>query len=311
MSEEASAGDRKGKILALEIPKTCSPVITEVYGDKKFKQGLEDICLGIIHSNLYNCFGVTAPKSFLFYGPPGTGKTYSVNAIANTLSQMTPKKVYMLNYNVGDMGTAYINMGAVNMQSFFDAGFQLAMDRDIGYVLYWFDEADSIMKPRGRINVSGEDDKVLNTLMTNLQELNDRPTNEYIFFATNFKNGLDEASVRSGRIGRKLEFTLPDFTSRKALLKGVISERNDRVGYKMIRKYDVDNLARRTDGFNNADLTQMVDSAIHKKLTYELRRKTVENKVIPAYQITQRWLDETLEEILQEKETKTTKIGFI
>jgi len=311
MKGQASAGDKKNKIFPIKISKRNGHTISDVYGDKKFKQGLEDICLSIINKNLYHVFGIEPPKSFLFYGPPGTGKTYSVNAIANTLSQMTPKDVYMLSYNVGELGTAYINMGAVNIQEFFNVGFQLAMDRETGYVLYWFDEADSIMKPRGRINATSEDDKLLNTLMTNLQDLNDRGTDEYIFFATNFKDGLDDASIRSGRIGKKLEFKLPNFESRKSLIKGIIDSRNERVGYKMIRKYDVNDLARKTDGLNNADLVLMIDNAINNKLTYELRRKVVENKVIPAYCITQKWINESLETILQEKEFRSRKIGFI
>ena len=46
--------------------------------------------------------------------------------------------------------------------------------------------------------------------MTNLQDINSYSKNEFFFGMTNFREGLDDASIRNGRIDDLIEFHLPD-----------------------------------------------------------------------------------------------------
>ena len=278
------------------------PDIEDVFGDKRFKQSIEDIILSLKEEDLYVYAGVEKPKSYLLHGPPGTGKTFATKCIANTLSTRTyndnkdqPKEYYLnpvtkgderslesvpreefpvclMNYSIGQMGTAYINQGSVNLQSFFDIGRGMlnATEVKIDHVIYFFDECDALMGKRGGSH-SKEDDKLLETLMMNLQEINDRGTNEYVFLATNFLEHLDEASIRAGRIDNKIEFSLPNFECRKHFIKEYINKINKESFTNIFSRNNVNNLAEISEGFNFPDMSQCIDNVIRSKVKYLLR----------------------------------------
>ncbi len=286
------------------------PTIEEIYGTKEFKGGLEDIVLSMTNPMFFGCFGVDQPKSYLFTGEPGTGKTYAVNAIANTLAlTVTPGKVAVMKYDIGTMGTAYINMGSVNLQNFFDVGATILKgDTGIEHMIYFFDECDSIMNKRNNPHASKEDDKLLETLMKNLQYINDRGLNEYVFFATNFPDALDSAATRSGRVNEKLNFPMPDESMRYQLIEGYIKQMNDRIGYKAIRNYDIESLVKQSSGFNCADIQLGINGAFSTKLKKELRTKS--QGIIAAYWIGQNQLEEQFKGIKTQKNPTKKRIGF-
>lgn len=295
------------KFIADEVPKNRKPNLDNVYGTDKFKSHLEDIINGIMGSHLYYIFGVKPPHSFLFHGPAGTGKTLAATAIANTLATVRQeKKTYFLHYDIGNMGTAYINMGAVNLQKFFDYGFLKAQQPETGTVIYWFDECESLMGHR-QSGGHKEDDKLLNCLMKNLQNINDRGTCENVFFASNFIDGIDKASIRSGRISEKLEFKLPDYATRTKVIDGFITEKNNLARYQLVRKYDLHRLALLSEDLSHADITSAIDLSISNKIKRGL--KTFKGGVIPAYYITHKGLEKAFNDIKKNNLPKKT-IGF-
>lgn len=288
------------------------PRLSDVYGNNEFKQELEDIVLSVENSKIYTMMGAKAPRSFLLHGPPGTGKTFSVKAIANEISARTlPKYAAIMSYDIGSYGTAYINMGSKNLQTFFNTGEQLIRepDNNIEKVIYWFDEIDSLMSKRGG-RQSPEDDKLLNTLMKNLQRMNDNQSGEYFFGATNFPDALDKAATRSGRIDRKIEFKMPDYKSRYQMFNGFLNAANERAQYKLFRNFDVTQLAEMSKGFSNSDIESVIDVAIDLKLKEELRTRP--KGIIPAYWMGQSRLLDSLNKVKENVEyTTKRKIGFM
>lgn len=262
---------------------------------------------------LYSCVGAKFPRSYLFTGAPGTGKTYSANIINNELGKIKkPKHVFMMPYNIGTYGTAYINQGSVIMQQYFDYGKELLMNPELNVdsVIYFFDEVDALMGKRGNSHGSKEDDKVLETLMKNLQAIDDRQMNEYFIAATNFPELLDEAATRSGRINHKIKFELPDYDCRKELFEGYINKINNAAGYKVLRNINVSSLAEMSNKFNCADIEACLDRALNKKIKAELRTKP--KGIIPAYWIGQKWLEEEVRQMVSEKDIKVKNpIGFM
>lgn len=273
------------------------PMLSDVILPKENHRELEDIILSIAHPMIFEMMGVKQDKAYLFEGPPGTGKTYSMTAIRNELV-MSGIETVMLPYDIGRFGTAYINMGAVNLQKFFDAGKVQANKGTT--MLYWFDEADMIMSKRGQSRWSTkEDDKVLDCLMKNLQEINNHNTNEYCFFATNFSEGMDEAATRAGRIDRVITFSLPNYDARKHAIKHYIQQANRKAKYQVVdlSTIDYDGLANKTDGFNYADITTVIQRSIRDKAYSFLYscRDNPDKKIISPPKITNDDIDTALD----------------
>lgn len=288
------------------------PLFRDVYGDHYFKQELEDIVLAIQNKQVYYAMGAKPPKTFLLVGPPGVGKTYSVRAISNELRMRNGlERILCCEYNIGQVGTAYINMGSVNLQKIFDAGRKAleCADDPCRHVLYFFDECDAIMGARGTHYTHKEDDKILETLMKNLQRINDSYHNEYLFFATNHPELLDKASVRTGRINRKIVFKEPTYAGRKTLFEGCIEEVNRLAGYRVVRQYHLDLLAEQSKGFSCSDIRACVQNALDTKIRMELRRKT--KGTLKAYWIAQKSLERSIREVQEQKDIdKPRRVGF-
>ncbi|MFW6246647.1 MAG: AAA family ATPase [bacterium] len=285
--------------------------LQNVYGSDKFKSELEDIILGMKGGPAYRMMGVNPPKSFMFTGPPGTGKTYSIRNIASELAKdVLPENVALMKYDIGTMGTAYINMGSVNMQNFFNVGKTIVdhPDVDIHSVIYFVDECDALLTQRGSgSQAHKEDDKLLETIMKNLQEINDRETNEFIFFATNFPEALDKAAVRSGRIDKKVEFPLPDYDMRKGIIEGYIEKYNkERNVLKGIKPYI---LAEMSNGFNCADLNQCFADAIQERVKKELKRE--DRKLTTNMYVSHKRLEDAFKEMKNRKAPTKKRIGYI
>ncbi len=292
------------------------------------KQFLDDIIINIQQSDLFEHVGIQPNKIYLLEGPPGTGKTFSVDALNNTLNErfyreatiynkLTEEQaekikppqpqVYFFPYDTGNYGTAFINRGSRIVQAFFNILYLYALKGK--KVVAVMDEADSILTSRRRsIQGTREDTKVLETFMKNLQEAHDTQ-NIYVILMTNYRQVIDEAVLRAGRIDQKYVFELPDYQARKNLFKRKIDTINEKAGYKVIRQYDLNHLARITEGYNGADIVTIIEKAIRKRC-YEVAKKRT-NKIIPALYITQKRLEKEIEQHTRLfKEKKKQKIGF-
>lgn len=304
---------------------------------------LDDIMASIKGAGIFDSMGVSPNTSYLLAGVHGTGKTFSLKALNNEMNKQAvgvdiwdiyddvcthaeaegdkdaedPNKmkkrandIYqqffglnMFEYRIGEHGTAYINIGAKILQSFFDVGIKKAKEKPTVLV---FDEADQLMSKRG----SGghkEDDKLISTLMKNLQEIQDNP-NLFTVFLTNFPKSMDSASIRAGRIDKRYNFKLPNLNDRKQLVGSIIRQRNDAAGYQVVRNYDIETLAEKTDGFSNADIDQVIKEAIRKRAREIVRERT--DKLIPAAYITQVRLEDAIQKHRSKFKLKRKTVGF-
>lgn len=321
---------------------TQRPLIKDCVGTaRKF---LDDITTSIEGSGIFDSMGVSPNSSYLLAGIAGTGKTFSLKALNNEYNQhavdVDPQKLYeslwghneelpteqqgskkevlkqardiysenyqlnMLEYRIGDHGTAYINIGSRILQKFFDTAIHQAKEGKSTVMV--FDEADQIMRKRGQ-GGHGEDDKLISTLMKNLQEVQDIP-NIFTVFLTNFPKSMDSASIRAGRIDKRYNFEMPTYSERKQLIESVIRQRNDDAGYAVVRKYDVEKIADATDGFSNADIDQVIKEAIRKRAREIVRER--KDKLIPAGYVTDKRILKACEKHRERFKLKRNTIGF-
>jgi SpoVK/Ycf46/Vps4 family AAA+-type ATPase len=304
------------KIVAMNIDKT--PTIEDLVGDAR--TFAEEFVQGVRHANLFNLYGVQPTKTFLLNGVPGVGKTLSIKAINNTMNESVPcseevsvsptdYKLLVFNYDIGRYGTAYINEGSVRVQKFFDSAGAVA--RYGVDTLIVADEADALFSSRkSSLQSHGEDRKVLETLMKNIQIAHDTP-NMYVVLMTNLVEDLDEAAIRSGRIDRRLQFNLPKQEELGHAYQKAIDVANERASWDVIRKYNVDALAELSVGFNYADVNNIITSTINSRVRELLQTK--EKGIITAGYVTQKRLVEQItrhktERKMQQQEKR--KIGF-
>lgn len=256
------------------------------------KQFTDDFVAAMENEGLYKTMGVDCDKTFLLSGQPGTGKTMVIRALNNSLNtkaheickankgtcKMDDFKMPIFEYSIGKFGTCYINEGSRRVQDFFD--YVGAVSIYGIKTLIAIDECDALLMSRGSdVRSHGEDRKVLETLMKNLQLAHDTE-NMFVVLMTNCEGDIDEASIRAGRIDKKYVFKLPNLQERKLAYKQFIDEANNKAKYNVVRKYNLDNMALESEGFNYADIKESVRGAIKQRATELAKIRT--DKIITA-----------------------------
>jgi len=303
------------------------PLARNVIGEaRKF---IDEFMLNINGEGIFKSMGVNPNKTFVIDGPPGVGKTYAIKAINNQMNikiyqnmeeiakqrrnpDPNPKKMgvekfklFCFSYDIGKYGTAYINMGSRRIQQFFD---EIKIYAKHGLnTLVVCDEADSLFGKRGNLNSHGEDHKVIETLMKNMQIAHDTDK-MYLILMSNMPEGIDEASMRAGRIDKRYTFSLPKIEERKKAFKHAISQRNKQAGYCVIKGDNPEILAEMSDGFNYADIYQSVEEAIRKRAK-EIIKKKIDKLVTIGY-IQQSRLEKSVLNHKNQFRTDKYKIGF-
>lgn len=271
---------------------------------------VDDFLLSYKMQGAFYGMGVEPDKTFLVFGPCGTGKSLAMKVITNEAnkdldieSRMNPKKhnLVTMAYDIGQYGTAYINEGSRIIQGFFDTAYGMARRKSVLLVL---DECDALFRSRtSSVHSHSEDMKNLETLMKNLQEAHDTK-NIFVTLITNLEEILDKASIRSGRIDKKVKFPLPNLEERRDAFEYEINQVNKKADYKVIRKYNLDELAEKTDKTNYADINNIVHIAVKRKIIEIFNEDS--KRIVFAPYITQKYLLEESEKIKPEERT----IGF-
>ena len=154
------------------------PKRDELYNDvKSFNDNEED----------YKIHGIPYKRNYLFYGPPGTGKTSMLCALASEFSA----DLYLVNFTSKITDSNFMRLvskmpsGSIMVLEDVDALFIERVNNDVGN--------------RSQVSFSA----ILNTL-DGISRKNKMVT----VMTTNYKDRLDEALIRPGRIDMVMEFPL-------------------------------------------------------------------------------------------------------
>lgn len=138
----------------------------------------------------------------LLIGPPGTGKTMTASALAGEL------RLPLFAVRLESLFSRYFGETAGKLRLLFD---QIAQVRGV----YLLDEFDAIGARRGDPNDIGEIRRVLNSVLSFMEEPNS--TDSLVVAATNHVEFLDEALAR--RFDEVIEYTLPETAAARVVVE--------------------------------------------------------------------------------------------
>lgn len=197
----------------------------------------------------------------LLVGPPGTGKTMTAAALAGEL------KLPLFTVRLESLFSRFFGETAGKLRLVFD---QIARVRGV----YLLDEFDAIGARRGDPNDVGEIRRVLNSVLTFMEEPNS--TDSLVLAATNHSEFLDEALAR--RFDEVVEYELPDVNAAAAILQRRLGK------FKPPIKALV-NVAKPFEGLSHGELSRAADSVLkdailegRAKVSVEALQQALQNR---------------------------------
>lgn len=223
-----------------ELPETSVKHFKDVVGCDEAKEELKELVEFLKNPTRFTRLGAKLPKGVLLTGPPGTGKTLLAKAVAGEAG-------VPFFYRAGsEFEEVFVGVGSRRMRALFQAAKKKAP------CIVFIDEIDAIGGNRKQWDNHGK--KTLNQLLV---EMDGFEANEgvIVMAATNLAESLDPALKRPGRFDRQVAVPLPDLRGREELFDYYLSDK------PVAPDVDKDLLARQTQGFSGADISNVVNEA--------------------------------------------------
>ena len=209
-----------------------------------------------------NCFstsasdyGITPPKGLLLLGVPGTGKSLTAKAVSGLWQQPLIRL---------DMGAVY---GSLVGQSEENIRKALKLAETVSPCVLWIDEVEKGLADSG--GDSGTSSRVFGTLLSWMVEKK-KPV--FVVCTANNISRIPPEFSRAGRFDAIFFLDLPTFKERKEIFQVHLLKKRP-----MIDHYDLDRLARESEGYVGAEIEQAVIAAMVRAFNDDKREFTTED----------------------------------
>ena len=214
----------------------------DVAGMKYLKDTLEETIIQPLGKpELFEEYGIGVEQGFLLYGPPGTGKTYITKCLAGELN------ISYISATAGDLVSKWIGVGAKNVQEMFREA------RANQPCLIFIDEIDALATDRGLGNQQKSERQMVNQFLEELSASHDANDDVIVIGATNRLGAVDDAMLRTGRLGKTIKVPPPDGTARIGILKQHLDAPTEPLDANRIRQI--------TEGLVSSDIEQIATTA--------------------------------------------------
>ena len=200
----------------------------------------DNLITSIKEPETFSRMGVKAPRGALLFGPPGCGKTLiakslATESLANIIVVRGPE---VLSKWVGESEKAIREI------------FRKAKSSSPCVIV--FDELDSLARPRGQDDLSGNE-RVLSQLLT---EMDDSGSAGVIVIGiTNRPDLIDTSLIRPGRLDLIMYIDPPDDKARLEIIRTLTSR------MPLADDIDLYQISQKTKGFSGADLVALCREA--------------------------------------------------
>lgn len=189
----------------------------------------------ILYKERFQKLGIKRPRGILLYGPPGTGKTKLVKALA------TNTKSTFLYMNAAHIYSQYVGDSEDSIRKVFQKA------RLSHPAILFFDEIDTLVGNRDNEGISGVEQRVLSTLLNEMDGIEELSSDILFVGATNRPDMIDSALMRPNRIDIIIYVPPPDEKNRYEIFK------------VYLKKYDlkddiIEDLVKLTENFTGAEI---------------------------------------------------------
>jgi transitional endoplasmic reticulum ATPase len=221
---------------------------------EQLRDGIE---LPLKHPEAFRRLGIRPAKGFLLFGPPGTGKTLMAKAVAreSNANFIATKSSALLSKWYGESEQQVSRL--------------FARARQVAPTVIFIDEIDGLVPARGgSMGEPAVTERVVNTILAEMDGLEELQS-VVVIGATNRPNLLDPALLRPGRFDELIYVPVPDQAGRLHILR--IQTRD----MPLAPDVDLEEVARRTQGYTGADLGDVIRRAGLLALRQDLGSATV------------------------------------
>jgi len=210
---------------------------------KEAKQELmENVVWPLKHGELFAHVKAEPAKGILLYGPPGTGKTLLAKAVA------TESEANFISVRGPELLSKWVGESERAVREVFRKARQAAP------CVVFFDEIDALAPARGFSADSMVTERVVSQLLTELDGILETK-GVVVLAATNRPDIIDPALLRAGRFDVFVYVPLPDEAARKEIFRIHLR------GKPLADDVNLDELARRTEGYSGADIANACRAA--------------------------------------------------
>jgi SpoVK/Ycf46/Vps4 family AAA+-type ATPase len=190
-------------------------------------------------------FGITPPRGVMILGVQGAGKSLCAKAIATAWHQ----PLYRL--DPGVLFNSYVGQSEKNLRQ------ALKQIEAMAPAILWIDEIEKgFASAASQSTDGGLSKRMFGTLLTWMQE--HRPP-VFMVATANDIEALPPELLRKGRFDEIFFVNLPDLSARKDIF-GIHLLKHKRDP----KNFDLDLLAKESEGYNGAEIEQAVISALHE-----------------------------------------------